>query len=179
MQKPFRTFFLLLAAALLGHGQAGVGADYYPHAPYKYWLYSSGEMVVVGQPVQYKGISVVPTNHQFGKALVRQDLLEYRADGSVWLRGVNAGGKLTWYAQPLNVYPAGPLRVGQSWAMGSGQSRVIGTGAVKNTSGTFNALIISTETAGSRSQWAYFVPSVGVVRYQTADGAITDLVKVR
>lgn len=153
---------------------------YYPHAEGQYWLYSSGEMQVVGKPVTYKGVKVTPLNHQFGKVLVRQDLLEYRPDGSVWLRGVNQGGKLQWYATPLNVYPAGPLSVGQSWQTGQAISRVTGGASVKNAAGTYNTLIISTETPGSgRSQQSYFVPGVGVVRYQTAEGGVTELVKYR
>ncbi len=187
MQTRSRLLVARLGAALVSvqlsaqvSAQAAPSASsYYPHATGQHWLYSNGELVVVGQPVRYKGVDVVPTNHQFGKALVSQELLEYRADGSVWLRGVNVGGKLSWYAQPLNVYPPGPLRVGQSWAIGRGTSRVVGTGAVKNEAGTFNALIVSTEYPGSRPQWAYFVPSLGVVRFQTADGVIRELVKAR
>lgn len=67
---------------------AAINANYYPHAPGQSWTYANGETQLVGQPVTYKGIRVVPVNHQFGKILVRQDLLEYRPDGSVWLRGV-------------------------------------------------------------------------------------------
>lgn len=176
MRRAGQSCVLTLGLVLLPLAQA-VGKNYYPHAPGQSWLYSNGETVVVGQPVRYRGVEVVPTNHQFGKVLVRQDLLEYRADGSVWLRGVHAGGKLSWYGQPLNVYPPGPLRVGQTWATGQGVSRVESVSGIKNEAGHFNAFVISTQYPDSRPQWAYFVPSVGVVRYQTAEGTIRDLVR--
>lgn len=173
-----RAFFLLLGMAL--SSALAVNTNYYPHAPGNYWTYNSGEMQVVGKAVSYKGVSVIPLNHQFGKILVRQDLLEYRSDGSVWLRGVNQGGKLQWYAAPLNIYPPGPLKMGQEWATGASISRVVGSSGVKNQAGTYNALIISTETPrAGRAQLAYFVPGVGVVRYQTAEGGITELIKYR
>lgn len=174
----------LLFTALLGStvAWAAAPAQYYPHAPGTRWTYANGETQVVGAPLKYKGLMVVPVNHQFGNVLVTQDLLEYRADGSVWLRGVNVNGKLQWYTPALNVYPPAPLKIGQIWNSSVGQikstSQVIGTQAVKSGKQTYNALMIQTSSKVSGRetvQVIYFVPTIGVVRYQTADGNLIDL----
>ena len=55
---------------------------------------------------------------------------------------------------------------------------VTGTAPLKLPAGNFNALILrsDTTTGGSTSvQLRYFVPALGVVRYQTADGSVIDL----
>lgn len=169
--RPVPLFLL----PLLGLSLAA-SSPYYPHQAGRSWTYANGETQVVGQPVTYRGVRVVPVNHQFGRILVRQDLMEYRPDGSVWMRGVHQSGKLHWYAQPLNVYPPGPLTVGQSWNSGPDQVTVTGTAAVKTRLGTFNALVLATVPGGSkRAQFSYFVPSVGVVQYQTAEGTVVPL----
>ena len=125
---------------------------------------------------------MVPVNHQYGGKTFTQDLLEYRPDGSVWLRGLNVGGKLMWYPSPLNVYPPGPLIPGQRWQSGAGALRsvgsVLGSEAVRTPAGTYNALVVRTDlTVGGQpsTQITYFVPSLGVVRYITADGTRVDL----
>lgn len=170
--------FLLLPLFLVVSVSLAAARLYYPHQAGQSWTYGNGETQVVGPPVTYKGVSLVPVNHQFGKILVRQDLMEYRADGSVWLRGVHQNGKLQWYAQPLNVYPPGPLSVGQSWKSGQDSVTVTGVKAVKTAAGTFNALVIATTPRGSRrAQLAYFVPTIGVVGYQTAEGSVVPLVQ--
>lgn len=155
---------------------------YYPHRPGTRWTYSSGETQIVGAPVTHRGVTVIPVSHQFGSTTYSQDMLEYRADGSVWLRGVNTAGRLTWYRAPLLVYPAGPLKPGQTWKSSTGALHmtvtVSGVAPLKIAAGTFNALTLRSETvtAGKTSvQYSYFVPSIGIVRYQTADGSTIDL----
>lgn len=172
LATPLLLTLLLLSPAL------SLGVNYYPHQPGQSWTYANGETQRVGSAVSYRGVQVIPVNHQFGNILVRQDLMEYRADGSVWLRGVHQNGKLAWFAQPYNVYPPGPLRVGQGWKSGPDSVQVTGVKAVKTRSGTFNALVIST-TSGtqSRAQLSYFVPTIGVVGYRTADGSEVALVE--
>ena len=47
---------------------------------------------------------------------------------------------------------------------------------MKTAAGTFNALVIATLPQGSkRPQLAYFVPTIGVVGYQTAEGTVVPL----
>ncbi|WP_309573093.1 hypothetical protein [Deinococcus sp.] len=157
-------------------------AGYYAYAAGAHWTYSSGEVQVVGPAVVHKGVTVTPVSHQYGSTTYSQDLLELRADGSVWLRGVNTGGRLAWFTMPLNVYPPGPLQPGMAWTSGNSamtlRSQVTGMSAVKLAAGTFNALAIRTDTtlAGKVStQTTYFVPTLGVVRYQTGDGSLIDL----
>lgn len=174
-------------AALLWQGALGappVDTNYYPHRPGTRWTYSSGETQVVGTPITHRGVRVVPVSHQYGSTTYTQDLIEHRADGSVWLRGVNAGGRLSWYASPLNIYPPGPLSPGRSWTGSAGtlrtRSTVTGVTPLKLAGGTFNTLTIRTETtAGGKVsvQTTYFVPTVGIVRYQTADGSVIDLLR--
>ncbi|GAA0500918.1 hypothetical protein [Deinococcus depolymerans] len=181
---PTRLFPLTALLCQAALGAPPVDSHYYPHRPGTRWTYSSGETQVVGVPITHRGVSVVPVSHQFGSTTYTQDLLEHRADGSVWLRGVNAGGRLTWYASPLNVYPAGPLSPGMTWTGSAGtlktRSTVTGVAPLKLAGGTFNTLTIRTETtAGGRAsvQTTYFVPTLGIVRYQTADGSVIDLLR--
>ncbi|GGR82112.1 hypothetical protein [Deinococcus sedimenti] len=161
---------------------ASLDPHYYPHRPGTRWTYSSGETQLVGAPVTHRGVTVVPLSHQFGSTTYSQDMLEYRPDGSVWLRGVNAAGRLSWYAAPLLVYPTGPLKPGQTWQSSTGTLRmtvtVTGVAPLKLAAGSFNALILRSETVtgGKASvQLSYFVPALGIVRYQTADGSTIDL----
>ncbi|SMB91763.1 hypothetical protein [Deinococcus hopiensis] len=174
---PAAAFLLLSAALTQAHA-----ADYYPHTSGTSWTYTSGETQLVGTAVTYKGVRVVPVNHQYGGKTFTQDLLEYRADGSVWLRGLNLSGKLLWYSTPLNVYPPGPLAPGQRWQSGNptlgSAGRVTGSGAVRVPAGTYNALVIRTDlTVGGQtsSQTTYFVPGLGVVRYAPGNGSPVDL----
>ncbi|GAA5511749.1 hypothetical protein Dcar01_00462 [Deinococcus carri] len=180
MIRVLPALLLLLASSAL----SAPAPDYYPRQPGTTWSYSSGETQVIAAPTTVRGVPVVPVGHQYGGQTYTQDLLEYRPDGSVWLRGVKAGDRLTWYAAPLNVYPPGPLRPGQRWQSGGGtlksSSQVVGSEPVRVPAGTFNALVIRTDLmVGGRqsTQLTSFVPGIGVVRYQTADGSRIDLLK--
>lgn len=188
-QNPVRARLRLLPALLLGSlawaaAQSGAYPNYYPHASGIHWTYSNGETQVVGPAVTHRGVRVVPVSHQFGGQTFTQDLLEYCPDGSVWLRGVNVGGRLSWYAAPLNVYPPAPLVPGQRWSSGSGalkaSSAVTGVAAVDAAGRKYNALRIRTETTldGQVSvRTVYFVPGLGVVRHETADGSRAELLR--
>ncbi|GGL74396.1 hypothetical protein GCM10010840_10640 [Deinococcus aerolatus] len=186
----FRRRLPALGAVLLLGNLAGAAAqgraypEYYPHKSGTHWTYSNGETQVVGPAVTHRGVRVVPVSHQFGGKTFTQDLLEYRADGSVWLRGVNTGGRLGWYAAPLNIYPPAPLTPGQRWTSASGNmtvsSAVTGVATIETSGRRYNALSIRTETsAGGRVsvQTAYFVPGLGVVRFETADGSRVNLLR--
>lgn len=173
---------LLLGALSLGHAAPTGAAPYYPYTPGTRWTYTSGETQLVGPAVVHRGVRVVPVSHLYGGRTFSQDLLELRPDGSVWLRGVHAGGRLSWYTSPLNVYPPGPLSPGMTWQSATGgltsRSRVTGLSPVELGGRTLNALAIRTEltTGGKTStQTAYFVPTLGVVRYETADGSRVEL----
>ncbi|UQN05568.1 hypothetical protein [Deinococcus sp. QL22] len=174
---------MLLLTCAPGAG-AAPPSGYYPQKAGLRWTYSSGETQIVGAPAVFRGVRVIPVTHQYGSTVYTQDLMEYRADGSVWLRGVNAGGRVTWYTPPLNVYPPGPLTPGHTWSSSSGSlksvSTVTGVEALRVGTTPYNALVIRTvlTSSGKQStQLTYFVPSVGVVRYKTADGSKIDLVK--
>lgn len=175
---------LLLAQALAAND------TYFPNTAGTLWRYSNGETQQTGKPRVIQGVNVVPLGHSVGGRLVSEDYLEYTPVG-VFLRGVQAGGKLNWYTPPLQVYPASPLSPGQVWTSvtGSGlrlSGRVVGTQALRTQSGSYNAYVVRSEVTagngkagvqGSSTQYAYFVPGLGVVRYQTADGSTVDLLK--
>ena len=178
-------------ATVLAALPSAVPADYFPNSPGRVWRYSNGEVqqTLAGRTVQ--GVRVVPLSHSVGKQLVSVDYLEYRG-GGVLLRGVQAGagGRLSWYPSPLVVYPPGPLLPGQSWSSASGgpnglrlSGQVMGIQPLTTGAGNFNALVIRNEVLigsdarKSSTQYAYFVPGLGVVRYQTADGSTIDLLK--
>ena len=73
------------------------------------------------------------------------------------------------------MYPPAPLRPGQSWRSGAGTVQVVGVQGVSTPAGTFNALVLRAQAPGGKAEDRLFVPGVGVVRYQTADGRLTDL----
>lgn len=183
----FRQGLALTVTASLTWAAAQAGSafpNYYPNKPGTRWTYSSGETQIIGTPITHKGVKVTPVSHQYGSTTYTQDLLEFRADGSVWLRGVNAGGRLSWYNPPLNVYPPAPLSPGMKWSGATANLKtsntVVGVTPLKLAAGTFNALTIRTDTnAGGKisTQLTYFVPTMGIVRYETADGSRIDLLK--
>ena len=178
-----RALTLLLAGAWTLAGAASP-TTYYPYTAGKKWVYSSGEVQVVGAPRTVRGVAVTPVAHQVGGKTVSEDLLELRADG-VYLRGILAGGQVSaWYQPALLVYPSGPLTPGTRWESASGKvrlaGRVMGQQALSTASGRYNALVIRTDltsSAGTSSQYQYFVPGVGTVRYATADGSSVDLTR--
>ena len=173
---------LLLAVSLTGFALAA-GSAYFPNTPATTWRYSSGETQQIGQPTTVKGVSVIPTAHQIGGRTVSEDLLEYRG-GGVYLRGVRIAGQVVWYTPPLTVYPSSPLTLGQRWESKSGSlklsSRVMGNEPLSLPAGNFNALLIRSDVSSGKSvstQYSYFVPGLGVVRYQAEGGQVVDLLK--
>ena len=184
MRRPLLLLALLVTPVLAANGA------YFPSTPGIQWRYSNGETQQTGKARVIGGVNVVPVSHSVNGRLVSEDYLEYRADG-VYLRGVQASGTLNWYLPPLQVYPASPLIPGQVWTSVTGgglrlSGRVVGTQALRTQSGSFNALVVRSEVAAggtaigvqkSSTQYAYFVPGLGVVRYQTADGSTVDLLR--
>ncbi len=176
MKRGFLLALMLSSAAL-------ASGNYFPNAPATTWRYSNGETQQIGQPTTIKGVSVIPTAHQVAGRTVSEDLLEYRS-GGVYLRGVRIGTQVIWYTPPLTVYPSSPLTLGQRWESSSGQvklsSRVMGNEPLSLPAGNFNALLIRSDVSsggGTSTQYTYFVPGLGVVRYQASGGQVVDLLK--
>ncbi|ADV68273.1 hypothetical protein [Deinococcus maricopensis] len=175
---------LLASLAALGVAGAASTTSYYPYTAGKRWAYSNGEVQVVGAARTVRGLPVTPVAHQVGGKTVTEDLLEVRADG-VYLRGILAGGNVNaWYNPPLLVYPSGPLTPGTRWESASGRvrlaGRVMGQQALSTAGGRYNTLVIRTDLttgAGTTTQYQYFVPGLGTVRYATADGSSIDLTR--
>ncbi|WP_293911524.1 hypothetical protein [Deinococcus sp.] len=180
--KRVLSLSLMLCAQMLGSVALAAGS-YFPDTPGKSWKYSSGETQQLGQPVVIRGVNVIPTAHIIGGRTVSEDLNEYRG-GGVFLRGVRIGAQVIWYNPPLTIYPSSPLSLNQHWESASGSlklsSRVIGSEPLSLSAGNFNTLVIRTDVnsgAATSSQFTYFVPGLGVVRFQTAGGQVTDLQK--
>lgn len=186
----FARIVLLVFALVMGQAiGAKIPKHYYPHQTKTYWEYSNGEAQVVGTSFKHRNLNLTVIQHKHAGTglVVLEDLMEYRPDGSVWLRGLRSGGKVTsWYNPPLQIYPAGPLRAGMKWKSQSGnilrESEVLGPTRLVTSAGKFNALFIHTKTivTGTESEeYTYFVPTVGIIRKQMLDGTVFDLLKFR
>ncbi|ULH16406.1 hypothetical protein MF271_07410 [Deinococcus sp. KNUC1210] len=167
---------------------ASSAGGYFPNTPGTLWRYSSGEVQQTMPARTVRGVQVIPLSHSVGTQLVSVDYLEYKG-GAVLLRGVQAGGRLNWYSPPLLVYP-GTLAAGQRWSSASSgtaglrlSGQVLGAQPLTTALGSFNTLVIrndvqsGTDAKRVSTQFVYFVPGLGVVRYQAADGSTVDLLK--
>ncbi|MFC4456006.1 hypothetical protein [Deinococcus sonorensis] len=179
-----RRVFLLALAALPFSTLAAPPPGYYPAQTGISWRYSNGETQRLEAARVVRGVTVTPLSHVLGGVTVSQDLMAYRPDG-VYLHGVQVGTRVSWYSPPLQVYPAAPLSPGQTWTSGTAalqlSGRVMGTQAIRTQAGSYNTLVIRSELRTSSGagnvQYSYFVPGLGVVRYQGSDGGTVDLLR--
>jgi len=181
-----RLLALLAPLSLLALAQSG---DYYPLKTGLRWTYSNGEVQEVSATRTINGRSVAVLTHSTGGKVTQEDYLAQAREGLL-LHGSQAGDKLTWYEQPLLVYPAAPLYPGARWSTttraGDGSSvslaaRVLGSEGVVTPAGRFNAFVVRTtvvtSSGGSSLTDSYFVAAVGTVRFVTQDGSTVDLVE--
>jgi hypothetical protein len=178
--------FVPILVALLLTGTAAAQEGYYPSAPGLSWTYDSGETQTLTGPRDFEGVEVMVLTHFFDGAPVSEDYLLF-GEGVESL-GSASGGQITSYIPPLQVYPPGPLSVGDTWESSTRVSgfeivlsaEVLALRGVSTAAGRFNALQIrQTTTTSSGAQTVldlYFVPSVGVVRFVTNDGTTIDLI---
>lgn len=177
---------LLLAFVLLfGAAQA---QDYHPQQSGYSWTYTNGETQTLSGPREFDGQQVMVLTHWLHGDAVSEDYLVYAHDG-VYHVGTAAGGATVTYNPPLLAYGAGPFVAGSQWQSTSTISglrltmsaEVVGTQGVQTPAGRFNAFQIRqvtvTSTGGQTVLDAYFVPSVGVVRYVLQDGTVIDLLE--
>lgn len=161
--------------------------SYYPHRAGMSWTYDSGETQQLAGPRTVDGQQVMVLTHYFNGVPVSEDYLQYGPDGVKTL-GTAAGGKVTRYDPPLEVYPAAPLKPGMQWRSTTKlpgfditlSAQVLAVRGVETTAGRFNALQIRQTTVTSNGAETvmdlFFVPSVGVVRFVTRDGTSVDLI---
>jgi len=162
--------------------------DYYPSDPGMSWTYSSGETQTLSGPRELDGRQLMVLTHYFEGLPVSEDYLEY-TDGGVFSHGSAAGGQIYQYQPALVVYPAAPLQPGMSWTGTTSlagfdltlSAEVLGLRGVATPAGRFNAVQIRqttlTSNGGQTVLDIYFVPTVGIVRFQTQDGTVIDLIE--
>ena len=178
----------LAVTVLLALAATGVAQDYYPSEPGMSWTYSSGETQSMSGPRELDGRQLMVLTHYFEGMPVSEDYLEYTAEG-VFSHGSAAGGQVYQYQPALVVYPAPPLEPGMSWTGTTSlagfdltlSAEVLGLRGVATPAGRFNALQIRqttlTSNGGQTVLDIYFVPTVGIVRFQTQDGTVIDLIE--
>lgn len=179
--RPITIMLALILGLVLAQSN-----HYFPSGVGFSWVYSSGEEQTFAR--ESGGLLVL--EHRFSGRSRYADLLRYDASG-VYLEGVYIGGTTQKYEPPLQLYPSGPLIIGQEWGMRSSiqgktvafVAKVIRLEGVQVPAGKFNAYVIRTsfvtQSGGSSVVESYFVPGVGVVRFVGADGSAVDLVKFK
>lgn len=174
-----------LLFALLATNAAAQG--YYPAEAGLSWTYSSGETQTISGPRNFQGHEVWVLTHYLEGVPISEDYLEYGESGVI-SHGSAAAGEVFVYNPPLLVYPPAPLAAGMTWSTTTSlpgfnltlDSSVVGVRGVATAAGRFNALLIRqtslTSNGGQTVLELYLVPSVGVVRFETQDGTVIDLI---
>ncbi len=177
--------FLLLLCLLTGWT---VAQDYHPHQAGYSWTYTNGETQTLSGPRDFQGQQVMVLTHWLHGDAVTEDYLVYAPEG-VYHVGTAAGGNVLTYSPPLLAFTGGPYTAGSQWQSTSTISglrltmsaEVLGTQGVETPAGRFNAFqvrqVTVTSTGGQTVLDAYFVPSVGVVRYVLQDGTVINLLE--
>ena len=173
------------AALLLGVAWA---QGYYPNEPGMSWTYSSGETQTLSGPREVEGRQLLVLTHYFEGVPISEDYLEY-TDQGVFSHGSAAGGQVFQYRPALVVYPPSPLEAGMTWTGTTAlpgfdltlSAEVLGLRGVATPAGRFNAFHIRqttlTSNGGQTVLDIYFVPTVGIVRFETQDGTVIDLIE--
>ncbi len=184
MKKAAVLLILALSLALAS------APNYYPHKIGMTWIYTSGETQAFESVRNVKGQEVWELSHSYDGKVRYTDYLSYDANG-VWLLGVDTGAGIMPYDPPIKVYPAAPLRVGQSWSSRTKfrganlvvVNKVTAVEGVVVPFGRYNAFVIrsslTAQGGGASVVDLYFVPGIGVVRYATQDGGQIDLQKFK
>lgn len=182
-----RTLRAARLLALLACLATAAGQDYFPAEPGYAWTYSNGETQTLSGPREVDGERVLVLTHAMDGVPVSEEHLRY--DDGVVSFGTAAGGDVMRYQPPLRVYPTPPLEVGDTWESTTTvagvditlSSSVEAVRGVQTPAGRFNALqvrqVTLTSSGGRTALNLYFVPSVGVVRFETQDGTTVDLIE--
>lgn len=180
-----RSAFLLGLAFVIGFASAQA---YYPSEPGMSWTYSSGETQLLSGPRELGGRQVMVLTHYYDGVPISEDYMEYTERG-VLSFGSAAGGEVFAYQPALVVYPQEPLSAGMTWTSTTSlsgfnltlSSEVLGLRGVATPAGRFNSLLIRqttlTSNGGQTILDIYFVPTVGIVRFETQDGTVIDLIE--
>jgi len=178
----------LLVLSILLLGGTATAQGYYPSESGLSWTYSSGETQQLSGPRDVGGRQVMVLTHYFDGVPISEDYLEYTEQG-VFSHGSAAGGQVFQYQPALVVYPPAPLEPGKAWTGTTSltgfdltlSAEVLGLRGVATPAGRFNAFLIRqttlTSNGGQTVLDIYFVPAVGIVRFQTQDGTVIDLIE--
>ena len=186
--SPRRAPGALAATLLLVVAAAASAQGYYPSEPGMSWTYSSGETQTLSGPRELGGRQLMVLTHYFDGVPISEDYLEYTEQG-VFSHGSAAGGQVFQYQPALVVYPPAPLEPGKAWTGTTSltgfdltlSAEVLGLRGVATPAGRFNAFLIRqttlTSNGGQTILDIYFVPAVGIVRFETQDGTVIDLIE--
>jgi len=186
--SPRRALGALATPLLLVVAAAASAQGYYPSEPGMSWTYSSGETQTLSGPRELGGRQLMVLTHYFDGVPISEDYLEYTEQG-VFSHGSAAGGQVFQYQPALVVYPPAPLEPGKAWTGTTSltgfdltlSAEVLGLRGVATPAGRFNAFLIRqttlTSNGGQTVLDIYFVPAVGIVRFQTQDGTVIDLIE--
>ncbi len=181
--KRFLAVILLLLCA-----SGAAQEDFHPQQSGYSWTYTNGETQMLGGPRDFAGQQVMVLTHWFQGDAISEDYLVYSPDGVLHV-GTAAAGTVMTYSPPLRAYIAGPFQVGTSWQSTARlgdisitlSAEVLGMRGVETPAGRFNAWqvrqVTVTNTGAQTVLDAYFVPTVGVVRYVMQDGSIINLLE--
>ncbi|HZJ10296.1 MAG TPA: hypothetical protein VFD39_11415 [Trueperaceae bacterium] len=179
---------LLGVVALAMLSGAALAQAYYPAEAGMSWTYSSGETQLLSGPRDLGGRQVMVLTHYYDGVPISEDYMEYTPQGVISY-GSAAGGEVFTYQPALIVYPQEPLASGMTWKSTTSlsgfnltlSSEVVGLRGVATPVGRFNALLIRqttlTSNGGQTILDIYFVPTVGIVRFETQDGTVIDLIE--
>lgn len=188
LTRPAAAVLRACAATLLLAAGAALAQGYYPNSPGMSWTYSSGETQTLSGPRELGGRQLLVLTHYFEGVPISEDYLEY-TDSGVFSHGSAAGGQVFQYQPALVVYPPAPLEPGKAWTGTTSltgfdltlSAEVLGLRGVATPAGRFNAFLIRqttlTSNGGQTVLDIYFVPAVGIVRFQTQDGTVIDLIE--
>ena len=183
-----RAALALAASVALLAAPVAWAQDYYPSRPGMSWTYSSGETQTLSGPRDLGGRQVLVLTHYFDGVPISEDYLVYSEEG-VFTYGSAAGGQVYQYQPALVVYPPAPLEAGKAWTGTTSlpgfdltlSAEVLGLRGVATPAGRFNAFLIRqttlTSNGGRTVLDIYFVPTVGIVRFETQDGTVIDLIE--
>jgi len=180
-----RLIVLLVLPMIFNFGSAK--NSYFPNVEGLSWTYSNGVEQRMTGPYQLDDWPVMVVTQYVDGEIESEEYLVYADNGVFSLGTADEGEEIQRYDPPLIVFEGSSLSIGQSWenkTVFEGLEirttyEVVTRQGVKTKSGRYNALVIREESfidnIGQTVMDIYFVPSIGIVRFLSSDGAVIDL----
>lgn len=195
-------FFLILLSLALPLAAARA---FFPHDDGMRWTYDNGEIQELSGPYRLADVAVyfertvdaafadyevMKLSKYFGDILVSEDFLIYEEDAVYTVASNFVGASQYWYNPPMLLYQGNRWRIDDSWESVSNvlddrlqitlSSTIVATQAIEIPVGRFNAWVIHQNSFNNKGVQnvleLYFVPTIGIVRFQTMDGGTVNLV---